>query len=117
MYELNGIKYKFKRPNVRAGLRLQAILEKAETDNNAIEELCEIAVNHLVIYVKDGKKEVEVESPTLEYCDNLFDNPFFTMEIVENFGEEIKGFLEILPSYKKKLATLKKGEKSNTNKS
>lgn len=117
MYELNGYKYKFKRPNVRVGLRLQVLMEESENNKNAIEELCEIAVSHLIIYMKDGNKDVEVDNPTLEYCDELFGNPFFTAEIVRNFGEEMRAFLEDLPSYKSNLVAPKKVGKSNISKS
>lgn len=104
MFELNGYKYEFKRVSVESALEIQTLIgATGEEEKKAQKRLCEIAVNHLVIYLKDGGKEVAMESPNFEYCSELFENPFFALEIVASFGEVVKGFLERLPSFKKSL--------------
>lgn len=102
MFELNGYKYDFKRVSVESALEIQTLIG-GDDDKNAQKRLCEIAVNHLVIYIKDKGKETSIESPTFEYCSELFENPFFALEIVASFGEVVRGFLERLPTFKKSL--------------
>lgn len=116
MFELNGVKYDFKRIDVESALEIQTLISaEGEAEKQAQKRLCEIAVSHLRLYLKEDKKEVVVEAPNLDYCADIFQNPFFTLEIVASFGEVVKGFLELLPSFKKSLAV--KGKKQGISKS
>lgn len=109
MFELNGYKYDFKRVDVESALEIQSLIgATGDEESKAQKRLCEIAVKHLQIYIKDKGKETIMESPSMEYCAELFENPFFALEIVANFGEVVRGFLERLPSFKKNLKAVSK---------
>lgn len=132
MFELNGVKYDFKRINVEDALRVQHIFKLISQDDDLSgkntlsseeiakleKELGDIALKYLRVYVKVGNKEQTIEEQDSDYyAEQIFDNPFFIIEIVASFGEVIKGFLELLPRFKKKLEEAKKSQKNqDTNK-
>lgn len=125
MFELNGVKYDFNRVNVEDALEVQDIMVLSSKDELSAEEsqkldrkLRDIAIKYLVVYLKSGNKESSISGMDADYyAEQVFDNPFFSNEIVISFGAKIKGFLEVLPSYKKSLEKTKKSQKSqNTNK-
>lgn len=102
MFELNKVKYEFKRVNVETAIEIQTLISKdGDVSGESQKRLIEIAVEHLVVYLKQGDSEIREEGKDLETYAHIFDNPFFTLEIVEKFGEVIKGFLEKLPSFSK----------------
>lgn len=109
MFELNGVKYEFKRVNVETAIEIQTLISKdGDVSGESQKRLILIAVDHLVAYVKDeNRNDIRMEGRDLETYAHIFDNPFFTLEIVEKFGEVIKGFLEKLPSF------TKEGKKQN----
>lgn len=123
MYELNGVKYSFNRVNVEDALEVQDVLTHSSKEGLSIEDtkkldrkLRDIAIKYLVVYVKDGNKEASVSGMDADYyADQIFDNPFFSNEIVVSFGETIKGFLEVLPSFKKSLEKAKQQSKKSQN--
>lgn len=108
MFELNNVKYEFKRVNVETAIEIQTLISKdGDVSGESQKKLIKIAVDHLVAYLKEGDNDVRKEGLDLETYAHIFDNPFFTLEIVEKFGEVIKGFLERLPSF------TKEGKKQN----
>lgn len=103
MFELNGVKYEFKRVSVETAIEIQTLISKdGDVSGEGQKKLIKIAVDHLVAYIQDeNKSDMRLEGSDLETYAHIFDNPFFTLEIVEKFGETIKGFLERLPSFTK----------------
>lgn len=124
MFELNGIKYNFNRITVEDALEVQSIMVQSSREDFGVEDsqkldrkLREIAVKYLVVYLKHGNKEESVSGSEMDmdYFAEIFDNPFYTNEIVISFGEVVKGFLQILPSYKKSLEKAKQQNKKSQN--
>lgn len=123
MFELNGIKYNFNRITVEDALEVQGIMVQSSRDDLSVEDsqkldrkLREIAVKYLVVYLKHGNKEESMTDMDMDYYAEVFDNPFYTNEIVISFGEVVKGFLQILPSYKKSLEKQSNKKSQNTSK-
>lgn len=100
MFELNGIKYNFRRVSVETGLEIQSLMDNKDSFENQ-KRLALIAVDHLQVFIKDKGKEVMIDGMDLDYYGDLFENPLYTIEIVLSFGEVIKGFLELLPSFRR----------------
>lgn len=115
MFELNGVKYEFKRVSVENALRIQQIMSESEQisdpkrSQELERELLEIAYSHLVICLKEGNTERKIDcgaddlAKNKDYvCDLFGSNPFFLSEIIISFSEVIRGFLELLPTIKKR---------------
>lgn len=130
MFEFNSVKYDFKLISVKDAIEVQDII--IETSKNDIDlerskhlegRLREIAMNYLRVYLRDGGVDKTIEAKDMDedyFAEQVFMNPFYQNEIVASFGRVISGFLESLPTFKKRLeeAEKEKNKKSkNTSKS
>lgn len=107
MFELNGIKYAFKRVCVADAIEIQKLMLKASAKDGdldlgkigeALGDLTPYALKYVKLENKDGTWLENADTETLEH---FFENPFFALEITKNFFEVIQGFLASLPSFQK----------------
>lgn len=124
MFELNGVKYDFGLISVKDAIEVQDILIETSQDNIAQDRcrylegrLREIAMKYLRVYFRDGGSDKTIEAKDMDedyFAEQVFGNPFYQNEIIASFGRVISGFLESLPTFKRRLEEAKKKKtKSN----
>lgn len=108
MFELNGIKYDFKRVTVADALEIQKIIFGAIDKNgnevdmgDALGKITPYAIKYIKVQCPDGSFVENADADTLG--EMYFQNPFFALEVAKNFFEVIQGFLASLPSFQNSL--------------
>lgn len=118
MFELNKIKYDFKRVTVADAMKAKNILIKLasvigdddkELNQDSLSdletcepELIDLSLKYLRIYVEEKGSTKTMENVDEDFVALTFNNPLAVLEIYKSFCELIKGFLTALPSYQTK---------------
>lgn len=95
----------FKKITMEDGLKIISSADGvAKQDEVSVNKFINIAIKYLVLIIPETNTEQHIK--TLIELDGIFNNPFLTLKIAEEFEAYISPFLESLNLSKNKIAVL-----------
>ncbi len=97
----------FKKISMADGLKIMSLAEKmTNKEPDAVSDFVEIAVKYLVLVIPETAGEQNIHS--LSELDAIFNNPFLSIKIAEEFENYIAPYLESLNLSQNKITELKR---------
>ena len=95
----------FKKITTADGLNIISLAEGVASNNkNDLKEFIDIAVKYLVLVIPETNQEQDIKS--IDELDAVFDNPFLSIKIAEEFEKYIAPYLESLNISRSKIMEL-----------